>query len=71
MRAAYTDIVGNDELGNLAMTFLSTAKEPSTYKGYSSNFHRFVEFCSEEQPPLDPLAGKIFVFGNIFALFWK
>ena len=56
---AYSPLVGEDKLGKFTLSLLASAKERGTYKSYSSNFNRFVEFCNEENPPIHPLEANV------------
>lgn len=55
----YSPFIGSDELGKFTISLLASAKEQGTYKSYSSNFNRFVEFCGEEKPPVHPLQANV------------
>jgi hypothetical protein len=56
---AYSPLIGEDKLGKFTLSLLASAKEKGTYSSYSSNFNRFVEFCSEEEPPVHPLGASV------------
>jgi hypothetical protein len=56
---SYSSLVGKDSLGALTLTLLSTSKEPVTYRNYNSHFARFVEYCEQESPPLNPLQAHV------------
>lgn len=55
----YSPLIGEDNLGRFTISLLASAKEKGTYQSYSSNFNRFVEFCSEEKPPAHPLQATV------------
>ena len=47
IRAHYTAVFGADELGCLAAELLVHAKEPTTYRTYSSAYRSFMTYCDE------------------------
>lgn len=54
MQETYKDLIGDDDLGRFAISLLATSKEASTYRNYSANFDKFIDFCEEEGlPPLE------------------
>ena len=48
MAAAYGDGLGSDNLGQLALTLLTSSKDEKTYKTYGSALKHFFNFCREE-----------------------
>jgi hypothetical protein len=54
LKLSFGRALGDDALGSLALTFLTSAKEQSTYDAYMSELQHFMDFCDAENvSPLD------------------
>ena len=54
LKMSFGRALGEDALGSLALTLLTSAKEQSTYDTYLSELQHFLDFCdAEDTSPLD------------------